>query len=206
MEGMKAHPTKYRGILFRSRLEARWAAFFDKLGWEWRYEDEECYFDGWIADFVILCPRNHVVSSAGMSVAPDPVGNFLIEVKPERTVEGLKQHWDKISRSGCKQEVVIVGVEPLVETGEYGYDCGLGVLNGWDYASLIKCCKGHYGMAAQGGSYQCRICGFYDGDEGHGGFFVVGHNYGDRHDDALNEVRRFWNEAGNLTRFKAAEE
>ena len=32
--------TLYGGILFRSRLEARWAVFFDALGIEWRYEAE----------------------------------------------------------------------------------------------------------------------------------------------------------------------
>ncbi len=33
-------PTLYKGIQFRSRLEARWAIFFDELGIEWDYEPE----------------------------------------------------------------------------------------------------------------------------------------------------------------------
>ena len=33
------HP-KFRGYLFRSRLEARWAVFFDALGIQWEYEPE----------------------------------------------------------------------------------------------------------------------------------------------------------------------
>jgi hypothetical protein len=33
-----AIPTNYRGTKFRSRLEARWAATFDSLGWYWEYE------------------------------------------------------------------------------------------------------------------------------------------------------------------------
>ena len=37
---MKAIQTQYRGYFFRSRLEARWAVFFDKLGIEWQYEPE----------------------------------------------------------------------------------------------------------------------------------------------------------------------
>jgi hypothetical protein len=39
---MKPKPieTKYQGCLFRSRLEARWAVFFDKLGIPWEYEKE----------------------------------------------------------------------------------------------------------------------------------------------------------------------
>lgn len=32
--------TEYKGYFFRSRLEARWAVFFEKMGWFWRYEVE----------------------------------------------------------------------------------------------------------------------------------------------------------------------
>lgn len=31
-------PTFYKGIKFRSRLEIRWAVFFDRLSWDWLYE------------------------------------------------------------------------------------------------------------------------------------------------------------------------
>lgn len=37
---MKAIQTEYNGYLFRSRLEARWAVFFDALGIEYLYEHE----------------------------------------------------------------------------------------------------------------------------------------------------------------------
>jgi len=37
---MKAIETKYKGYRFRSRLEARWAVFFDALGIDWEYEPE----------------------------------------------------------------------------------------------------------------------------------------------------------------------
>lgn len=33
-------PTRYAGCHFRSRLEARWAVFFDTLGIRWEYEPE----------------------------------------------------------------------------------------------------------------------------------------------------------------------
>lgn len=38
--GIKAIETQYKGYRFRSRLEARWAVFFDELGIEWEYESE----------------------------------------------------------------------------------------------------------------------------------------------------------------------
>jgi hypothetical protein len=37
---MKAIETRYKGYRFRSRLEARWAVFFDALGVSWQYEPE----------------------------------------------------------------------------------------------------------------------------------------------------------------------
>jgi hypothetical protein len=40
MGGIKPIETLYRGYRFRSRLEARWAVFFDVAGIPWRYEEE----------------------------------------------------------------------------------------------------------------------------------------------------------------------
>lgn len=37
---IKSKETIYKGYKFRSRLEARWAIFFDALGIEWEYEPE----------------------------------------------------------------------------------------------------------------------------------------------------------------------
>lgn len=37
---IKAIETTYAGCRFRSRLEARWAVFFDELGIEWQYEPQ----------------------------------------------------------------------------------------------------------------------------------------------------------------------
>jgi len=40
MNTIKAIETQYKGYRFRSRLEARWAVFFDALGVKWEYEKE----------------------------------------------------------------------------------------------------------------------------------------------------------------------
>lgn len=40
MSELKAIQTEYKGYLFRSRLEARWAVFFDAIGVAWEYEPE----------------------------------------------------------------------------------------------------------------------------------------------------------------------
>jgi hypothetical protein len=50
---MKAIETRYRGRRFRSRLEARWATFFDWLDISWEYEKEGYELDGmqYLPDF-----------------------------------------------------------------------------------------------------------------------------------------------------------
>lgn len=52
---IKAIETEYAGCRFRSRLEARWAVFFDRLGLEWQYEPEG--FEGdrsrYLPDFLL---------------------------------------------------------------------------------------------------------------------------------------------------------
>ncbi len=40
MHSLKPIETRYKGYRFRSRLEARWAVFFDGLGLRWKYEAE----------------------------------------------------------------------------------------------------------------------------------------------------------------------
>lgn len=53
---MKAIETRYKGYRFRSRLEARWAVFFDALGTQWRYEVEgyELPSGRYLPDFLLL--------------------------------------------------------------------------------------------------------------------------------------------------------
>ena len=50
---IKAIETRYNGCRFRSRLEARWAVFFDALGVPWEYEKEGFDLDGirYLPDF-----------------------------------------------------------------------------------------------------------------------------------------------------------
>jgi len=52
---IKAIETQYNGYRFRSRLEARWAVFFDAMGLEWTYEPEGFDLAGvpYLPDFYI---------------------------------------------------------------------------------------------------------------------------------------------------------
>lgn len=53
---MKAIETRYKGYRFRSRLEARWAVFFDALRIKWEYEQEGFELSGgerYLPDFFL---------------------------------------------------------------------------------------------------------------------------------------------------------
>ena len=84
---IKAIETEYRGCLFRSRLEARWAVFFDAIGWTWQYEHQgyECewrlhQFDGetWCSDTFRYLPDFFL-----------PDLNTFVEVKAQMNDEEL---------------------------------------------------------------------------------------------------------------------
>ena len=79
---IRAIPTYYRGVNFRSRLEARWAIIFERLGITWYYETEgydiqieDGYTIRYLPDFVLLggtvrCPRRLYVEVKG-DMQPD---------------------------------------------------------------------------------------------------------------------------------------
>ena len=55
---IKAIETEYKGYKFRSRLEAKWAVFFDAMGLAWEYEPEgfELSAGRYLPDFRVLYP------------------------------------------------------------------------------------------------------------------------------------------------------
>lgn len=65
-------PTQYRGIQFRSRLEAKWAYYLDIKRIRWMYEPLD--LAGYIPDFVL---------------ETDETQPMLAEVKPIRDIEGF---------------------------------------------------------------------------------------------------------------------
>jgi len=62
MAEIKAIETYYNGYRFRSRLEARWAVFFDTLGIEYQYEPEGFQGNGYayLPDFYLHQDRMYV--------------------------------------------------------------------------------------------------------------------------------------------------
>lgn len=97
-------PTSYKGYRFRSRLEAKWAKFFDLLGWQWEYEPFDC--NGWIPDFALLGNKTHR--------RKQPV---LVEVKP--IISDSPGVREKIDRANNLHEVLLVGVSPIWKSSEF---------------------------------------------------------------------------------------
>ena len=152
--------TKYKGIEYRSRLEARWASFMESIKWDFTYEP----FDGkgYIPDFIIH-------------------GNMplFIEVKPATTMQEYMEPCDKITNglAAFSHDVLIVGATPFVEYlhGAYG-EIGGGLLGefwdgadgltgrdwaggGWHRCTICNLISVHHEIH----SYASRICGHYDG-------------------------------------------
>ncbi|MGH3626303.1 MAG: hypothetical protein ACRDRL_02490 [Sciscionella sp.] len=103
---MSAIPTFYDRIEYRSRLEARWAAFFDQLGWQYIYEPFDA--DHYIPDFIIHGD-----------------GPLLVEIKPVVTPEEYELVATEIDgRLGDDDGawlngVVVFGISPLPYAGYY---------------------------------------------------------------------------------------
>ena len=93
---IRAIETRYKGYRFRSRLEARWAVFFDELGEEWRYEEQGYDLGelGWyLPDFYL------------------PKRQFYAEIKPapdDGVPPVLRFYFaGKIARDACWRQALI---------------------------------------------------------------------------------------------------
>ena len=84
--------TEYGGTTFRSRLEARWAAWFDKHGIAWEYEPAR--FDGWTPDFRLILDGAQVYAEV------KPVSEFPMDVA------------QRMLKAGCDADVLILGQGP----------------------------------------------------------------------------------------------
>ncbi len=97
---MKAIETIYKGHRFRSRLEARWAVFFDALDIRWEYEKEGYDLDGlwYLPDFYL------------------PDHKYWIEVKGREPTE---DDWEKVLRLAAHVDkdtnVYLFGDLPLID-------------------------------------------------------------------------------------------
>lgn len=100
---IKAIETVYNGYRFRSRLEARWAVFFDTLGIEYEYEPEGFDLDGlwYLPDFWL------------------PEQAYWIEIKPDHPTCDEMEKASRLAQ-GLNVNVFIVCGEPWAKREQLG--------------------------------------------------------------------------------------
>ena len=179
-------PTMYRGVQFRSRLEAKWAVFFDLVGWPWLYEP--LYLRGYVPDFVLQLHQ--------------PV---LVEVKPALSRADMGEAVAKIDRSGWEREAIVVGVSPgVLASDHFSGTSVLGLLrevhnedgwheHDWSTASILLCPKcNRMSFLHDTCWWGCRVSGCYDGD-GYVQWMPV------------DTVKGLWNRASNHVQWRGSQ-
>lgn len=144
---MKSIETVYNGYRFRSRLEARWAVFFDSAGIQYNYEPE---------GFEL---------SDGTKYLPDfylPESDTFFEVK------GIMSDYDEhkikmfISES---EKALVIGYENMEFQACDEWWGGGYTIASKEESELANCLEcGHLYFMGINGNYTCRCCGAYDGD------------------------------------------
>jgi hypothetical protein len=111
-----AIPTQYAGVNFRSRLEAKWAAFFDLNGWAWEYEPID--FDGWIPDFLLRLEMGRRPMLSG-EIADGGTADIFAEVKPVALPSLADDAYRKAVKHSGDVCVLLLGAAPV--DGRVGY-------------------------------------------------------------------------------------
>lgn len=173
---MKAIETYYNGYRFRSRLEARWAVFFDTLGIRYEYEPEGFILsDGtrYLPDFYLLDSKS------------------WFEVKGEMD-EASAHKIDQFVREGSHMTIGYSNFE--FNSMSYWGDEECFEFDGSDQSWLCEChhCGRKY-FIGNIGNWTCPCCGAYDGD---GHFKVLGegdpawHHNSKEFERAVNAAKR----------------
>jgi hypothetical protein len=121
---IKALPSTYCGVLFRSRLEARWAALFDHYAIDWVYEPEgyETPTGNYLPDFLL----------PGMST--------FVEVKPAPGLADVNQLYELAKATGKN---VLILDSPILQCRAYSvttlYSDGI-----FEWVDMCWCCSVPY--------------------------------------------------------------
>lgn len=163
MYTVAAIPTRYAGVNFRSRLEAKWAAFFDLVGWRWEYEPID--LNGWIPDFVLFGCGHHVF----VEVKPIFDFNEQLGLEIENSASLVIEQVDDDNAE--YREALICGAclpswaqDSFDEPGDH---LGIGWLwqNCWDVAPAFRVPKtDHYDFCHANQCFSGRMTGYYEGN------------------------------------------
>lgn len=174
---MEAIPTIYKNRQYRSRLEARWAMFFDLLGWKYEYEPYD--LKGWIPDFAIF-----------------GLDEVLVEVKPYSSFEEFGPEIKKIMAATRetekdKKNILLLGCTifkniNLVNFGWIGTYLNIkGLKKEYEFGeATITCKKEKYGFINSRSNAKDKILDF--------DIKLTNHQ----------KILPLWNKAGNKVQWK----
>ena len=207
---IKAIPTTYNHVQFRSRLEARWAAFFDLCGWEWDYEPFD--LDGWAPDFMLKGKTMALVEvkpidfrgddkqlrSQAFSKAKKAFDTAQLATIDEKPMDAMSEEEIEEYLLKCESmpeyEILVIGNGPFRTDWPCRWSLGYMAVERWcrgeDVADLYVGAAGTVlDYAARWGNYAYRIGGQHDGD----------HHLHEIRGDAPQHL---WREAGNIIQWK----
>ena len=143
---IKSIKTEYKGVLFRSKLEAQWAKFFDAEGISWIYEPEGYEFED------------------GTKYLPDfwlPDSGQYFEVKGVMKALDLHKIELLIKQSG-RACIIGNGDGSFIACNYWGSWHDLATES---ESALVTCKKcGKKWFMGSAGLFTCQCCGEYDGD------------------------------------------
>ena len=152
---LKPIQTIYKGYKFRSRLEARWAVFFDAVGVKWDYEVEGYVLDKdlcYLPDFILhdVYVRRQLVRS------------LWVEVKGELTDKDIKKAelFSGVFESGEDSDhpLLIVGNIPLTKTdisaSEENIQSFTFIDGDWDYKAYFEMWNNKLGLIGSDAMYR----------------------------------------------------
>jgi len=162
---IKAIPTMFQGVMMRSRLEARWAAFFTECGFPWTYEPID--FGEWSPDFSLDLHRKIYVEVKPM-INQELIAELVRVARPVSEATGAR--------------ALLVGAAVEYNESERFWSLGVGLGEGSmvepsgelsvDDIAIGRCdgparrgarCR-VFGIAPQYASYRCWACDGYDGN------------------------------------------
>jgi hypothetical protein len=124
---MKAIETTYKGYRFRSRLEARWAVFFDALGYNYKYENEG-FLVGigqdrpYLPDFYLPDTKTYVEVKGSY----EKLDWGLIEQATDYGL-GLPEIYNSFDYKDECRSLLLLGDIPLIREGSYAIPAHLTV-------------------------------------------------------------------------------
>ena len=113
---LKPIETVYKGYHFRSRLEARWAVYFDRVGALWNYELEGFNLNGlyYLPDFYVYHPSHFWVEIKPSGKSPDDIESGIVITRMDLTPFSSISDMDlekcrRLSKASRTMAIMLIG-------------------------------------------------------------------------------------------------